>query len=150
MAGPGVCDMIECAELLLRGAKPRWIGLDPSTGWVIAQTGMFLPRRELFEEGLSVNRACMRGPAESLAGWHVGICAVWSVHAGWTRDLGLSLTASPTRANPSHATICGIPYADDDEVRALYLANKLRVMARFERFRDAVAEGRARRRSLGQ
>jgi len=140
---------IACAEIILRGAKRKFLGWNPacpSQPTVLYQA--FTLRQD--ESYLSVDRLSRSTCEASFARWPANLLAAASLHVGRVRDLGLRVEPRTQDApdDPAHAGIVGLPSAHASEgefERAKVLAIALCEMSRLLALRGPEVLSKLRR-----
>jgi len=114
---------LPCETIVHRAAlRQNCIDLDMSK----ITSAAFIRRPGVDTDGLSVDQAFYRS-ADTFAATFKRCRAVVSLHIGRIRTLGLDVKrdSPPDLNNPSHASIVGIPYREDDPEEAERLASAL-------------------------
>lgn len=126
LAGQLITHLI-CSQIVFRAVlKKGWLD---DEGKITSTAFMRDPKRDL--DGLSVNIAA----ETDLNLWLDNFNATFgadSLHCGRVRDLGLEIgqTEDDLRADPAHALVVGLPFADDDPKKAEDLATALQKLCR--------------------
>ena len=121
---PSKGDILPCSTIVLRAAlKAGWV--DKEHGKVMP-AAFFLRAKPNDEDGISVGHSCDLNSHLSQFNKTYGAA---TLHVGRIRDIGLDVIRGGPN-DPSHAVITGVPYREDDPLRAESLALQLARQAR--------------------
>lgn len=111
-------------EAIVHRAALRKNCIDEDNGCITSAA--FIRRPGVDVDGLSVDLASYRPSADFAASFN-RCRAIVSLHTGRIRSLGLDAAPDrpPNANNPSHASITGVPFKEDDPEEAERLASAL-------------------------
>ena len=115
---PEAHEEITDSEELLRAVGR--LRKDAETGVKRPHWRTFITKRIETDGAISVDRLSLTAVVESLRRWQAKDMpteGIVTIEAQTVRRLGLDAEPRPTRKNPSHAAITGLPYYQDDAQR---------------------------------